>query len=184
MRSFPTLQPLLLSKLQEDLVTVSQDYVDKLRAIYPQVPTNDTAYRVIGMSRKPIGATLDELYVRFMVESYQRAPNQTDLTTGVVQSYHPVQVRFYLSFTIRHLRDDGGTFDQIVYTVGFNHQRVTERGTIQSHPDPYILYDLWERIRADLALTLFDSPDVDPNIIMERTDDPTGTDAVKRPDIG
>ena len=186
MRSFPRLQPVLLDSLKNDLKTIADDYVDKLRAMHTQNPVDDVAFRITGMTRKEVGTTADFVYLRFVVESYQRIPNQQDFTQNppAVLSYHPVELRYYISLTLRHLRDDGGTFDEVTYVAGYNQQRETERAQIQSYPNTFVLYDLWARTKDDLPTTLFDSPLTDLNLIQDREDDPTGDSAVKRPDIG
>jgi hypothetical protein len=186
MRSFPRLQPVLLSSLKNDLKTIADDYVDKLRALYTQNPVDDIAFRVTGMSRKEVGSTADFVYLRYMVESYQRIPNQRDFTQDppTILTYHPVELRYYISLTLRHLRDDGGTFDEVTYVVGYNQTRETELAQIQSYPNSFVLYDLWERTRADLPTTLFDSPMTDPNVIEDRQNDPIGDNEVKRPNHG
>lgn len=166
MKGFPNTQEMILKQLENSLEQIAVDYWVKLKALHTNVKNDDPPYRTKGMSVIEIGSTLHYLYCRWWVES-PKAEVLSRNASGDPVNYKPAAVTFRISVTLRHLRDDGGTFDEVVGNGTFDYQRQIEKFTVGGNPLSYILYDMWRATRNDIGASLFPSPDVDPDIITE-----------------
>lgn len=176
MKAYPTTQEMILKQVRESMLTIAVDYWGKLKTLHPNVKNGDPAYRAKGMSVIQVGTTVHYLYCRWWVESPLENVATRD-NNGVPLTYYPANVTYRISLTLRHLRDDGGTFDEIVGNGTWDIDSPIEKFTLDVNPLTYIIYEMWRATRNDLAVSLFPSPDVDPEIITETiTYDPDSTD--------
>lgn len=176
MKAYPNAQEMILTQVRESLLEIASNYWGKLKLLHPAVKNGDPAYRTKGMTVIEVGSTLHYLYCRWWVESPLAAVASRD-QDGLPLTYHPANVTYRISLTLRHLRDDGGTFDEIVGNGTWNFDAPIELFTVDANPLTYIIYEMWRATRTDIMNTEFLSPDVDTEIITETiTYDPNSTD--------